>query len=126
MSPPAPCALCGNELRNDVETILVRWLEAVNGRQWDTIPRCKDRPACRQRFQVNAAAATEAAGKPEPWPLHDSDWAERLPMPDPADVAPPAAADPALPADEPPPPPLPAWSMSATFVDEPDEEMPWV
>jgi hypothetical protein len=62
----------------------------------------------------------------EPWPLHDSDWAQRLPLPDPADVVEPAPVEtpPALPHPEPEPPP--AWAMSATFVDEPDEDMPWV
>jgi hypothetical protein len=127
MSPPAPCALCGNDQRNDVETILVRWVEPMNGSIWDDIPRCKDRPACRQRFQINAAAKAAETGEPsEPWPLHDSDWAQRLPLPDPADVVEPAPveAPPALPQPEPEPPP--AWAMSATFVDEPDEDMPWV
>jgi hypothetical protein len=100
----------------------------VNGRPWDSIPRCRDRPACRQRFNVNAEAQARETedGKVEPWPLHDSDWAERLPLPEPADVVEAGPVEVSAGPPQPEPEPPPAWAMSSTFVDEPDEDMPWV
>lgn len=61
------CSLCGFEGHEarEVRIELVEFLEPevheIAWRRYDSVPRCVDRIACRQRVEAI----------PEPWPLND-------------------------------------------------------
>jgi hypothetical protein len=58
------CSLCGRE-DHDVRMALVAYADeiaAILGRLFDFVPRCTDRPDCRERVERSSA---------EPWPLRD-------------------------------------------------------
>jgi hypothetical protein len=59
------CVICGHE--SDVAVSLIEWAEPINERRFDSVPRCRDREACRLRL--------EAIG--ETWPVADG----RRPVP---------------------------------------------
>jgi hypothetical protein len=42
------CLICGNT-SSDVRTALVAWAEPVAGRTFESVPRCQDREACKER-----------------------------------------------------------------------------
>ena len=52
MIEPLTCLLCGTT-NHDVEHTWVRWLEPVEGQNFSTIYRCKDRAACHRRVELN-------------------------------------------------------------------------
>lgn len=47
--PESACVLCGNSNRNEVAVSVVWWREATPGHVADSIPRCVNRAACRER-----------------------------------------------------------------------------
>lgn len=61
MSRPSACLICGSE--SAVVTVsLVEWAEPIDGRRWESLPRCIDRQACRERLELLG----------ERWPIRDS------------------------------------------------------
>jgi hypothetical protein len=62
MSQRRRCALCGIESATDVKPSMVRWKDPLPDHQFDTVDRCIDRQACRDRV--------DAIG--ELWPVIDA------------------------------------------------------
>jgi hypothetical protein len=65
------CVLCGSETR-DRAMSTVEWIEPIGNERWSWIPRCVDRPACRETVEL-------ALG--EPWPVNDRTPIPTRPMP---------------------------------------------
>lgn len=82
------CVLCGSEAADRVMAI-VEWLEPIGKEQWSHVPRCVDRPACRDRVE-------RVLG--EPWPVDDGTPAPE-PLPEPSST--PAVVQAATPQEDP-------------------------
>lgn len=59
MTRPA-CVLCGSDV--EVGVSLIEWREPINGRRFESVPRCRNRRTCRERVALLG----------EPWPAADS------------------------------------------------------
>lgn len=44
------CSLCGSE--DGVAVSLVEWREPIDGRRFESLPRCRDRRACQERVAL--------------------------------------------------------------------------
>lgn len=99
---PEPCLLCGAEA-SETKRELVRWLESAPGHEYDTLPRCVDRVACRARVRWRGERWEVADGTPARQPEAPTRGAE------------PTVPVPAEPAHEP--------STQAEGAAAPDEDL---